>query len=98
MQTILIFDWFGQQDLGIYFIEDAPEWLEKCHNQFINATEDEEVGKLIIRVSDAICESPEHYGDPEDPLAGTWVSKKVDPTSDQRIKGKFSIVVTGFVP
>lgn len=97
MQTILIFDWFGQEDLGIYFIEDAPEWLEKCHGQFINSTEGE-VGKLIDRVCDAICENPENYVNPQDPIAGTWVSKKVDPTAGKRIKGEFRIVVTGFVP
>lgn len=100
MKTILIFDWFGQQELGIYFIEEAPDWLKKCHNEFINATEDNETSDLISRVCDAICENPEHCQNPEDPLAGTWASKKVDLSMGQaiNINGDFDIVVTGFVP
>lgn len=99
MKTLLIFDWFGENALGLYLLDDAPEWLPRCHGGYINGDVSEEVEGLLIRVSDAICQEPSHYSDPKDELAGSWVSKKIGldevPIVDM---GKIQIVVTGFVP
>lgn len=100
MKTLLVFDWFGEADLAFFVIEDAPEWLTKCHQEFINERRDDsEVDAFLTRVNDAICSNPEHYSDPDDDLAGAWAGKRVAMSGEVPvIEGSFQIVVCGFVP
>jgi hypothetical protein len=97
MKTLLIWDWFGEADLALYVIEDAPEWLAKCHKHFINVGDTpEEVEKLLARVNDAICENPDHYGNPDDELAGRWVQFKLNTSEVVDLTGPFQVVISGF--
>jgi len=96
--VLLIFDWFGEKDLQFFFIEEPPKWLRKCHNHFVGAMGNDSVAEFLNRVHDAICDNPEHYGNPYDELAGAWVKHKVDVEKAFRIRGKFRIVVTGIIP
>jgi hypothetical protein len=101
MNTLLIFDSFGEKPLRLYLIKDAPEWLKRCHQQFVNACDDEEVTDLLIRAYDAIQENPELYVNDDDELAGAWVKCKVD-TDDciayAFIEGTFKVIICGFAP
>lgn len=99
-KTLLVFDWFGEEPIGFYLVDDAPEWLERCHGKYGNGA-DEEIQELINRVSDAICENPEHWsmGDASDAIAGTWADKKIDMNLRAAVAiGDVRIVVTGWVP
>ena len=100
MKTLLIWDQFGEADLSIYVLEDAPEWLPKCHEKFLNSVDEEEIADLLTRVSDALCENPEYYGNKDDELAGAWVDRRVDlaEAAVLDLGGQFRIVVCGFVP
>jgi hypothetical protein len=100
MKTLLIWDQFGEADLAAYVIEDAPGWLEKCHQKFINTIEAEDVAELLTRVNDALCENPDYYCNKDDELAGAWVDKKVNLNKPAVLdmNGPFSVVVSGFVP
>lgn len=100
MKTMLIWDQFGEAELAVYVIEDAPEWLPRCHRNFINTEVPKDVGPLLDRVHDALCSERTHCLDPDDELAGAWVSKKVnlDEVAVVNMRGKFRVVVCGFVP
>ena len=98
MRTLLIWDSFGEDDLRFYMIDDAPEWLAKCHHEFINICEDEEVSQLLSRVNDALCNKPKHYENPKDELAGAWVSLRINAETPPVLQGPHRVIVTGFVP
>ncbi len=94
-KTLLIFDSFGQDNLRFYVLDDAPKWLESCHEKYVNAVESEEVAEFLTRITDAICETPSHYSNPKDEIAGTWVSKRV---KNHLPPNAYRLVITGFIP
>ncbi len=99
MKTLLIWDQFGEDDLRLYVIEDAPEWLVKCHQQYINAgAMTKEVDGFLSRINDALCETPEYYNNPDDALAGAWVQFKLNTSEIVDLTGPFQVVISGFVP
>lgn len=98
-KTLLIFDWYGEQDLGMYLLTDAPDWLPRCHLQAINGCDDDEVADLLNRVTDALCEKPEYYGNPDDELAGAWVASKINIQEASTVGlGTCQIVVCACIP
>jgi hypothetical protein len=99
-KTLLIWDCFGEVELAMYVLDPAPPWLEKCHQGYINSENTEEVGELLIRVNDALCEDPSHYTNPDDELAGEWVKHQVDLDVVPKLAlgGEFFVVVCGFMP
>lgn len=103
MKTLLIWDSFGEADLGMYVIDDAPDWLPKIHHRFINgpSPEDEaEISPFLDKVNDAICGNPDHMLDKDSELAGKWVGMKVDLSEAATLDlgGPVQVVVSGFVP
>jgi hypothetical protein len=100
MKTLLIWDSFGETDLGMYVIDDPPDWLPKIHHQFLGGMGDDDVCALLERVNDALCKNPDHYGNPDDELAGAWVSMKVDLGEVYLLDlgGPVQVVVSGCVP
>ena len=97
MKTLLIFDWFGESELGIYLIPDAPDWLVQCDGHFGGGCDNREIEDLIIRVYDAICEQNAHLANRDDPLACMWVQHKVERATAVNLSTAM-VVVTGWVP
>lgn len=100
MKTLLIWDQFGEADLALYVIDDAPEWLSKCHRYFVNTEAPKNVEPLLDRVNDALCSNPSYYLNADDELAGKWVDKMVNlaEAAVLDLEGPFQVVVCGFVP
>ena len=94
--TLLVFEWFGEADIGIYLIPDPPEWLSKIDGEVGNGCDEESIEDLLIRVSDAICDTPEYYTNADDSLAGAWVKYKVAQTF--HAEGPVQVIRSGWVP
>lgn len=95
MQTLLIWDQ-GDWGTSLYLIPDAPDWVTDVEGVFLNATEStDEQDKLICRISDAVCENPEHYYGSDCDIAGAWVKYKLGPGTT--IEGSCRIVMCGWI-
>lgn len=97
-KTLLIWDQFGESDLGLYVIDDAPDWLSQCHKCYIGTDNSEAIDALLTRVNDALCEDPRWYSNPDDELAGAWAPHKIDTDTPPELPGNFAVVISGFVP
>lgn len=97
MKTLLIFDRFGEAQLALYLVPDAPEWLARCHESYLGGDGDDDVQDLVARAYDAICENPDYYCAPDDEICGKWVKHKIKVEETARI-GDVRIVITGAVP
>ena len=97
-QVLLAYDWCGENPVSFYFIEDAPDWLLQCNGSYINGTRDEKLNRLLSLVYDAITERADYRINEESELSGAWCQCKIDTEKKLRIRGKFSVVCTGFLP
>lgn len=91
MQTLLIYA-FLPEEVRLYLIPEAPEWLKECDGQYINAGGEAE--SLLLRVGDAINPTQDHCFNPEDELATMWAQYRVEGTVD--IEGPVRVVSCGF--
>lgn len=97
MKTLLIWDQVPEES-DIFVIDDAPEWLDKCHGLYVNGGEmSEEEDALMQRLSDALCATIKHCGNPNDDLATKWSGLKADKESPLIFNEPIKIVRAGFV-
>lgn len=84
MRTLLVFDWFGEQNLQFFSLEDPPDWLEGVNGRFLNAADTpHNVLDLLEKVVDAISER------------GDWHQFEIN---DRHIPGPCKIVYCGCIP
>jgi hypothetical protein len=100
MKTLLIWDTFGEDEagLGFYLIEDAPDWLERCHQYYLNGDVPEDVYPLLVRVCDAICTDIAFCTNADDELATTWTKLRLKTDDVCEVGAPVRIVICGLIP
>lgn len=97
MKTLLIWEEVPETT-SLYLIDDAPDWLGDCHMHYINGNAQGEILDKLSRVNDALCDTPEYYGNPEDELAGAWSDCKLGENESFVVEeGPVRVVVSGFL-
>jgi len=97
VKTLLIWEEIPDA-ITLYLIEDAPDWLVEVHLNYINGDAEGDVLDKLVRVGDALCETPEYYANAEDELAGAWADCKVGQNEAFELEeGSLRVVVAGFI-
>ncbi len=87
--------WTSSDTTELYLIEDAPSWLAKCHNCWINTGDGEEIDGLLWIVRDALAEV-EYCVNPKHELASRWRSLEIGAANEAPlVKGVMQIVICG---
>lgn len=106
MKTLIIYDSCGEEELAFYLIDDAPEWLDKCHMKFRGGCYDDEpdcdeIESALANVDGAVCDERweddyrEEMSDKE--LCGAWRKCRVDSLKPFAITAD-KVIITGRIP
>lgn len=94
MQTLLIYELLPEE-VNLYLIPDAPDWITKVNGYYINGGPAEEAEELLLRVGDAINRTLGYCMDPDDELATQWAQYAVE--APVVIEGPVQVVKCGFI-
>ena len=94
MKTIIIYDTVPE-DTSVYVVENAPDWVRKCHGVIINLNDyTEEQMDAMDRLLDAIQENPQFYhrSAEEHPERGQWAQHKLQVYGEEDSDGNMPIL------
>lgn len=99
MEILLIYENVPDETL-VFLIPNAPDWVEKAHNIYINASDCPEEGErydAAMRLSDAVSSKPEYCNNPNDEWACAFRKHLVTAKKPIVTKGPVKVVRCGFL-